>query len=205
MTDPTLSITTPQEPGWLQLPARPAKRKLFGSKRGLEKPLTDWADAQARDALGPDAAPEVVSAYAELLASLGRSSQERGDRMAFVWFREPGGLPAAQMSVSTFGSSHEPPTMDFLEEKFAWKDGQTGPLEVERTELPSGPAVRVRREQASDDSADRGDVAVSVTYAILPPSMEEALVFTMFWDHSDNDPSLTETADGTAYSLRVTA
>jgi len=202
VTDPTLSITTPQEPGWLKLPARPAKRKLFGSKRGLEKPLTDWADAHARDALGPDAAAEVVSAYAGLLASLARSSQERGDRLAFAWFSEPGGLPAAQMSVSTFGSSQEPPALDSLEEKFAWKDGQTGPLEVERTELPSGPAVRVRREQAGDDG---DDATVSVTYAVLPPSMKEALVFTMLWDRSDDAPSLTETADATACSLRVTA
>lgn len=202
MTDPTLSITTPQEPGWLKLPARPVKRKLFGSKRGLEKPLTDWADAHARDALGPDAAAEMVSAYAELLASLARSSQERGDRLAFAWFTEPGGLPAAQMSVSTFGSVQKPPTMDSLEDKFAWKDGRTGPLEVERTELPSGPAVRVRREQGNDDG-DNG--TVSVTYAVLPPSMKEALVFTMLWDLSDDVPSLTETADRTAYSLRVTA
>lgn len=202
MTDLALSITTPQEPGWLQLPVNLPKRKLFGSKRGLEKPLTDWADAQARDALGPDAAPEVVSAYTELLTSLARSSRERGDRMAFVWFPEPGGLPAAQISVSTFGSPHGSLTLDFLEEKFAWKDGQTGPLEAERTELPSGPAVRVRREQVSGDGED--DVAVSVTYAVLPAAMKEALVFTMFWDRSDDAPGLIETADGAAYSLRVT-
>lgn len=204
MTDLALSITPPRGPGWVQLLVEPPARKLFGSKRGLEKPLTDWAAAQARATFGPDSAPGAVSAYTDMLTRLARSGRERGEKLAFAWFPEPGGLPVAQVSVSTLGSAGEPPTLDALEEKFGWRDSQTGPLEIERMDLPGGPAVRVRREQATGDGGDASsDVAVSVTYAFLPPQLNSALVFTMFWTLSDDEPLFNEIADSTAKTLRV--
>lgn len=199
MTDPQLSITAPRGPGWVRLPVEPPKRRLFGSRRGMEKPVTDWAAAQAREALGEDPA---ARAYAEMLARLARSGRERGEKLAFAWFPKPGGLPAAQLSVSTFGASGEQPTLDALEEEFGWRDEHTRTLESERADLPAGPAVRVRREQSAGD--DSPDVAVSITYAILPPEMKDALVFTMFWLLADDDPDLVFIADSAAMSLRVT-
>lgn len=199
MTDPQISITSPRAPGWIRLPVEAPRRKLFGSRRGMEKPVTDWAAGQAREALGEDPA---AAAYAELLARLARGGRERGEKLAFAWFPKPGGLPAAQLSVSTFGASREPLTLDVLEEEFGWRDDQTRTLESDRTDLPAGPAVRVRREQSAGD--DSPDVAVSITYAILPPEMENALVFTMFWLLADDDPDLVFIADSAAMSLRVT-
>lgn len=204
MTDLALSITLPRGQGWVQLLVEPPKRKLLGSKRGLEKPLTDWAAAQARATFGPDSAPDAVSAYTDMLTRLARSGRERGEKLAFVWFPEPGGLPVAQISVSTLSSAGEPPTLDALKEKFGWRDSQTGPLEVERMDLPSGPAVRVRREQATGDGGDGSpDVVVSVTYAVLPPQLKSALVYRMFWPLSEDEPVFNEIADSAAKTLRV--
>jgi hypothetical protein len=185
------------------------KRK-FGSKRGLEKPLTDWAAAQAREALGTDPAAE---AYAKMLARLAKSARERGERLAFSWFPKPGGLPAAQLSVATFSGSGGELTLDKLEEEFGWRDDQTRTLEIGQAGLPAGEAIRVRREQADGDGASSEDetagsgspdVAVSVTYAILAPELDDALVYTMFWLLADDDPALADLADMTAWSLRVT-
>lgn len=208
MTDLALSITPPPGRGWIRLPVEPPKRKFFGSARGIEKPLTDWAAAQAREAFGPDADRETVVAYATLLTRLSISARERGEKMAFVWFPEPGGLPVAQISVSAFGPSDETATLDSLEEKLSWRDSQTGQLEVERMELAAGQAVRVRRVQATgdstaDDSADPSEVAVSIAYGFLPPQLDSALVFRMFWTLDDDEPVLTEIADSTAKTLRV--
>ncbi len=203
MTGLALRITPPPGPGWVQLLVEPPKRR-FGSKRGLEKPVADWAATQARAILGPDSAPCAVSACTDMLTRLARSSRERGDKLAFAWFPEPGGSPVAQISVYALGSAQELPTLDALEEKFGWRDSQTRSLEVERMDLPGGPAVRIRREQAIGDGGDgSSDVVVSVTYAILAPQLNSALVFTMFWTLSDDEPTFSEIADSTAKTLRV--
>lgn len=204
MTGLALSITPPPGPGWVRLLVEPPKRRFFGSKNSLEKPLTDWAAAQARAAFGPGSAPGSVSAYTDMLTRLARGGRERGEKLAFAWFPEPGGLPVAQITVSALGSADEAVTLDALAEQFGWRDSQTRSLEVERADLPAGPAVRVRREQATPDGGDgASDVAASVTYAFLPPQLNSALVFTMFWTLSDDQPALTEIADSTARTLRV--
>lgn len=205
MTGLALSITPPPGPGWVQLPVEQPRRgglgKIFGAGSGKDKALTDWATARAREALGPDAAPAAIAAHTETLTRLTLGCRERGEKLAFAWFPEPGAAPAAQISVSRFGHSGEQPTLDLLEEKFAWRDGQTGPLEVDRTDLPGGPAVRVRREQATGD--DPSDVVVSVTYAFVPPRTTNAIIFTMYWALSDDDSVFTEIADTTAKTLRA--
>jgi hypothetical protein len=197
VTEPTLSIATPPGPGWVQLLVEPPKRKLFGSKRGIEKPLTDWAAAKAREILGPDATPDAASAYAELLTRLSRGGRERGEQLAFAWFPEPGGSPVARMSVSKFRPESGTPTLDTLQAKVGWRDDQTRSLEVQATDLPAGPAIRARREEAV------GEVIVSITYGFLPPRLETALIFTMFWNLSDDRPMFTEIADSSAKSLRI--
>lgn len=196
-----ISITPPPGPGWVRLPVEKPRRGLAGRILGAGKnsTLNQWAAAQAREALGLDSDPDVLATYAQTLTRLTLGCRERGEMIGFVWFPEPGAAPFAQISISAYG--RQPLTLDDLEEQFGWRDGQTGPLEVARTDLPCGPAIRVRREQATGDGPS--DVVVSVTYAVLPPRTKSALVFTMYWARPDDDPVLTEIADSTAMSLRV--
>jgi hypothetical protein len=185
----------------------PPKRKFFGSQHGIEKPLTDWAATQAREVFGPDAAPSLSSAYAELLTRFSRGGRERGEKLAFVWFAEPGGLPVIRMSVSEFRPVSGTPTMDILGEEIGSRDDQTRSVEAEPADLPAGPAVRVRREQSVNDSAaednDPANIIVSITYGLLPPQLKTALIFTTFWTLDDDQPVFSEIADSTARSLRV--
>lgn len=207
MTDPSLSIATPPGPGWVQLMVESPKRRLFGSQRGIEKPLTDWAAARARETLGPDAAADLSSAYAELLTRLSRGGRERGEKLAFVWFAEPDGPPVTRMSVSEFRPASGTPTMDILREEVGSRDDQTRSLVVEPVDLPAGPAVRVRREQSVGDGAaeanDPSNIVASITYGLLPPQLKTALVFTMFWTLDDDQPVFTTIADSSAKSLRI--
>lgn len=220
MNDVALSITRPPGRGWVQLPVQTPKRgglarKILGASK--DSALHEWAATQARETLGSHSDPDVVAAHAQTLTNLTLGCRERGETMAFVWFPEPGAGPLAQMSVSTYGRSGGQPklALDQLEEEFGWRDGQTGRLESARIDLPGGPAVRVRREQAIGDSvigdsvigdaagrAGPSDVVVSITYALLPPGMNDALIFTMYWSLPDDEPLLTEIADSTAGSLR---
>jgi hypothetical protein len=213
VTDLALSLTPPPGPGWVQLPVEHPKRsgiaaKLLGAGSGKDKALADWAQKQARVALGPDPVAEDAAAYTQTLTSLTLSGRGRGEKIAYVWFPEPGAAPIAQLSVSEYGRSGGQAnlTLNMLEEELAWRDEQTVALETVETNLPGGPAVRVRREQAIGDQAagdGPADAIVSVTYAFRPPQIKSALVLTMFWSRSDDEPLFTEIADTLANTLRV--
>jgi hypothetical protein len=72
-------------------------------------------------------------------------------------------------------------TLGMLEKAYAWSDVRTVKLDVGRTMLPAGPAIRILRHWANGDTPS--DVAVSVTYVIRPPEInkDEAFSATASW------------------------
>jgi len=74
-----------------------------------------------------------------------------------------------------------------------------------RTDLPSGPALRVRSKHVEDpDPTGLGTISEELTYAICPPTLTDALVLTMSWTALQIGDKLAEMADAIARTIRVT-
>ncbi len=200
-----ITINVPPGDGWVQLPAgQPGRSGLFSGRRGNDQDLPGWADATARELLGPQPDPEVLSRYVDTLSGSAADARARGMKLAWAWMSEPAGQ-VARIEVSTLHVSRGQPALelDALEKQYAERDEQTAELEVSRVELPAGPAVRLRREwhQAGGGPSD---AVVSVTYVCRPPGIKDAIVYMMYWVLVDDDPLFTEIADSLAPTLRVT-
>lgn len=93
-----------------------------------------------------------------------------------------------------------------LQELYAKRSAETvGDVEIEQTDLPSGPALRVRGkciEQA--DEQGQGLLMEAVTCAILPPGLADAVVATMSWTALQLGDKLAEMPDAIARTIRVT-
>jgi hypothetical protein len=81
-----------------------------------------------------------------------------------------------------------------------------GELETSRTELPSGPAVRIRaRQMEGRDPAGPGTLMEGVTHAIRPPGTRDAVITQMSWTAWPLSDQLAEMADVIARSIMITA
>jgi hypothetical protein len=199
------SIETPPGKGWVRLLAEePKRRGIAGVVLGRDKELVNWAVEAAHELLGPEPDPDLLAKHAELLTDLTLGCRERGVIRAYAWIPDGMAAAAAKVDISMVRTSRERPvlTLDMLENSYAGRDDKTRTLEVSRTEVPAGPAIRLRREWGEGD--DPSDIAVSVTYVIRPPAIRNALVYMMYWVLVDDFPALTEIADSLVRTLRVT-
>jgi hypothetical protein len=80
-----------------------------------------------------------------------------------------------------------------------------GGIDEQQVELPSGPALRVRRQRAEPgDPTGQSTVMEGVTYAIRPPGITDAIVVTMTWAALAYGDRLATMADAIAQSVQVT-
>ncbi|MEU6176399.1 hypothetical protein [Streptomyces coeruleorubidus] len=80
-----------------------------------------------------------------------------------------------------------------------------GPPKISHTELPIGPAVRIRQNFEADGTPRRGPGVLlkTVTYGIRPTGTESALVLLMSWTASGIDEAMEGAADTIAQTLTV--
>jgi len=208
-----IGLGRPPGQGWVRLPEEPestgkspiaALRAKSKDKNKNNEDLTEWAATTAGDLLGPGPDPARKAQYAETLADLAAGARKRDVRLGYAWIPNDVGAVVAKIDISVIHTTREHPelTLDLLERRFAGRDAATLELEVSRTELPVGPAVRLRREWGSADSP--ADAVVSVTYLVRPPAIRNAISYSMYWVLVDDDPLLTEIADSTAETLSIT-
>jgi hypothetical protein len=91
-----INIAVPPGDGWVRLPiGKPGRPGLLSALRGSkgngkngESGLPGWADATARELLGPGAHPEMLKECTDKLAGLAANARERGVKVACVWIRD---------------------------------------------------------------------------------------------------------------------
>ena len=94
-------------------------------------------------------------------------------------------------------------TLDWLAETFSAHD--FGPPLITRTQVPIGPAVRIRQNFATDAASPGGPGVLLETlmYGVLPTGAESALVFLMSWTVPGIADEMEEAAAGMVKTLSV--
>jgi hypothetical protein len=200
---PGFNIKFSYPKGWIQMPVTNSK-KILERDKDLEK----WAAEKTRAILGPDASPDMLEQRAGELTRLTKGSRARKAWYGLAFY--PAGAPAfiALLDVKRLTPDRQYPevTLDLLQEMYAKYSADTvGDLEVSRTKLPIGPAVRVRGKQiVGREPTDQGTLIEEVTHAIRPPGTGDAVVMQMSWTELRLGDKLAEMADAIAGTVRVT-
>ncbi|MET8895019.1 hypothetical protein [Streptomyces albogriseolus] len=94
-------------------------------------------------------------------------------------------------------------TLDWLAETFSADD--FGGPKITRTELPAGPAVRIRQNLAMSNSSvgDSGVLLETVTYGVLPTGSKAAVMLLGSWSVPGLTEEMEEAVDGIASTLTV--
>ncbi|NUS28177.1 MAG: hypothetical protein HOV92_28685 [Streptomyces sp.] len=94
-------------------------------------------------------------------------------------------------------------TLDWLADTFSAHD--FGPPQISHTELPIGPAVRLRQNFAADDppAGGAGILLETITYGIVPTGAESAVMLLMSWSLPGLADELEEAADSIVRTLTV--
>jgi len=190
--------------GWVQLPVTAG-----GEVPEPDNDLEQWAADTARATLGPDAPAGTVQERASELASLTMGSRARQAWYGLAYF--PAGAPGLVALLDVLRLVPDPDypeiTLDLVQGMYATDSADTvGELETSRTELPSGPAVRIRAKQIEgSDPAGQGMMMEGVTHAIRPPATRDAVITQMSWTALPLGDKLAEMADAIARSITVTS
>jgi hypothetical protein len=201
-TNPGYDITFGFPEGWVQLPV------TNSSKVKHDKELERWAADKAPRTLTGSASPEQVARRARDLVELTVGCRLRKDWYGLLFYpRSAAGLVAA-LDIERYVPGRKYPQigLEVLEGIFGRKSADTvGEITSSRTNLPSGPALRVRSKHVEDpDPTGLGTISEELTYAICPPTLTDALVLTMSWTALQLGDKLAEMADAIAQTIRVT-
>jgi hypothetical protein len=201
-TNPGYDITFGFPEGWVQLPV------TNSMKVKDDKELERWAAGKAPRTLGGKATPEEVARRARDLVELTVGCRLRKDWYGLVFYpRGTAGLIAA-LDIERYVPSRKYPqiNLEVLKGIFGREAADTvGEIVSSRTDLPSGPALRVRSKHVEDpDPTGLGTISEELTYAICPPTLTDALVLTMSWTALQIGDKLAEMADAIARTIRVT-
>ncbi|MET8132026.1 hypothetical protein ABZV24_08685 [Streptomyces sp. NPDC005251] len=167
-----------------------------------------WAEQAAKNVVGRsgvagyDIDPEAVRAD---LRARAEDSRRRDPFYAFAFY--PDGFDAALgiLEVDLIHPDDSVPriTLDWLAETFSTDD--FGPPQLTRTEVPAGPAVRIRQNFAADGAPPGGPAILLETlmYGIVPTGTESAVVLLMSWTMPGIADAMEEAADSMVKTLRV--
>jgi hypothetical protein len=199
------SMAAPPGKGWVRLLVdKPKRRGITERLLGRDDELTDWAVTTAHDLLDPDPDPDLLARYAKFLTEQTLACRSRDAARAYAWLPEHWTVPAVLIEVTVDRISRARPeiTLDMLEKAYAATNDKTHALEVSQLDLPAGPTIRIRREWGEGN--EPSDIAVSVTYAIRPRAIKDAIHYMMYWVLIDDYHELTEIADDLAKTVRIT-
>lgn len=201
--DPSYRLTFGFPKGWVQLPVLNSNKVLQ-----RDKALEAWAADQARAMLGPDSDKDRVRQRAAELTRLTIGSRGRHAMYGLAFYPSGAAGLLATLDVKRVMPDHTHPelTFDVLQELYAERSAETvGDVEVGQADLPSGPALRVRIKRIDQaDAQGQGLLIESVTCAIRPPGLIDAVVATMSWTALQLGDKLAEMADAIAQTIRVT-
>lgn len=154
--------------------------------------LISWARSQARAMLGPDATSGQVAGRAMTLAKLTYAARIEGVHYSLAYFAaDPyevaGTLNVRQVIADRKGQRLSPGA---VRKAFGRPPrglpGHVEDVQVEetRTDLPSGPALRiVRRETRRDDQTGQVWQPETVVWTVWPPDVGDAVVMVFLWSH----------------------
>ncbi|MBV9026942.1 MAG: hypothetical protein JO362_24820 [Streptomycetaceae bacterium] len=171
-----------------------------------------WAAATAGALLArhKDADAATEAALARILHDAVLDSRTRSPILAFSFCPYPtqGELARVELREIPQLPGRPEPTVDWLEEYFTAQEaaGFDEP-QVERGDLPIGPAVRVRRQYtAQPDKFGDAQIMQTVAYAVRPENpvaLDSAVVFFMSWTAVVHSEKLFDLADKLAPTLKL--
>ncbi|MEU9633545.1 hypothetical protein ACGFZZ_00715 [Streptomyces tendae] len=139
------------------------------------------------------------------LRSRAEDSRSREPFYAFALYPDGFDFALAILEVDLIHPDDTVPqiTLDWLVETFSADD--FGRPSIVHTDLPIGPAVRVRQNFAADTHSrrDPGILMETLTYGALPTGSESALMLLMSWTVPGLSKEMEETADSIAETLTV--
>lgn len=168
-----------------------------------------WARSTAADlrersrAAGYDIDAQVLE---KDLRAQAKDSQQRDPFYAFAFYPDgfDGALATLEIDLIHPDASVPRITLDWLAETFSAHD--FGPPLITRTEVPLGPAVRIRQNFAAAAAGSPGGPGIlleTLTYGVLPRGAESALVFLMSWTVPGIADEMEEAAAGIVKTLSV--
>ncbi|MFD4261025.1 hypothetical protein ACFWR9_26215 [Streptomyces sp. NPDC058534] len=139
------------------------------------------------------------------LRSRAEDSRSREPFYAFALYPDGFDAALAILEVDLIHPDDTVPeiTLDWLAETFSADD--FGPPKISHTDLPIGPAVRIRQNFAADTRSRRspGILMETLTYAVLPAGAEVALMLLMSWTVPGLSEEIEKAADSIAETLTV--
>jgi hypothetical protein len=177
--------------------------------------LVAWARRQARAMLGPDATARQVADRAMTLAKLTYAARVQGVHYSLAFFAAnpyevAGTLNVRQVIADRKGHRLSPGAVrKAFGQPPADLPGRIEDAQVEesRTDLPSGPALRiVRRETRRDDRTGQEWHPETVVWTVWPPGVGDAVVMVFLWSFNYSPEfreQLAQLAEGVAGSLAM--
>ncbi|ELP64247.1 hypothetical protein ACKI1I_35095 [Streptomyces turgidiscabies] len=167
-----------------------------------------WARSTAADlrersrAAGYDIEAKVLE---KDLRAQAEDSRRRDPFYAFALYPDGFDSALATLEIDLIHPDASVPriTLDWLAETFSAHD--FGPPLITRTEVPIGPAVRIRQNfaTAAASSGGPGVLLETLMYGVLPTGAESALVFLMSWTVPGIAEEMEEVAAGIVKTLSV--
>ncbi|MFF4748334.1 hypothetical protein ACWD5R_00425 [Streptomyces sp. NPDC002514] len=139
------------------------------------------------------------------LRSRVEDSRSRDPFYAFAFYPDGFDASIALLEVDLIHPDETVPTitLDWLADTFSADD--FGPPQISHTELPIGPAVRLRQNFAADGSPRRGPGLLlgTLTYGILPTGSNIAIMLLVSWTVLGLDEEMEEAADSIVKTVKV--
>ncbi|CAL9475819.1 hypothetical protein [Streptomyces sp. Tu 3180] len=190
----TCGIVVPTD--WVPLPLEPSD-DVKGWAKGTAAELRDRSKAAGYE-LDRSTLRRDLRARAE-------DSRSREPFYAFAFYPDGFDTALATLEVDLIYPDETVPriTLDWLAETFSADD--FGTPEITRTELPVGPAVRIRQNFAADHPPSRGPgiLMETLTYGVRPTGSEGAVMLLASWTVPGLTQEMEEAADSIAQTLTV--
>ncbi|WP_424868562.1 hypothetical protein [Streptomyces sp. SAI-229] len=181
---------------WVPLPIEPSD-DVRGWSKAAAAELRDRSKAAGYDL---DRA-----ALRKDLRSRAEDSRSREPFYAFALYPNGFDFALAILEVDLIHPDDTVPeiTLDWLADTFSADD--FGPPKISHTDLPIGPAVRIRQNFAADTRPRRspGILMESLTYGVVPTGAESAVMLLLSWTVPGLSEEMENAADSIAETLTV--
>ncbi|MFE1441007.1 hypothetical protein [Streptomyces sp. NPDC058739] len=169
--------------------------------------LKAWSEETATRCLPESAPRREVRGLASVLARVAESAEMTDPTFAYAYVVDPAKAVTAAYELHDYdGDGYR--SVDLLPDLL--RDVLPGSPDRQRIEqivLPAGPAVRIQETRSVDTGGAfrKRTVLETVTYAVLPPQVENILVLRMSWTNLVFGDALLELAETLARSLELAA
>ncbi|MFJ9560366.1 hypothetical protein ACIRQQ_10025 [Streptomyces fuscichromogenes] len=165
----------------------------------------EWAKRAARQYLGPDAPRSEMRELASALARVAATAGLGDPTFAYAYVIDAAKALTAVYEVHDYdGDGYRSPDRlpDLLETVLPTSPERRSVTEVH---LPAGPGVRVQELLAVETGSlfKKKTMMETVTYAVVPPQVDNILAFRMSWTNLVFSEALLELAQTLAESLEL--